>query len=100
MTCDDRRPNGERRALPLGEHCVEWLGSPQTSCTGAKDCDAWTPGRQPASVCMYGEVRRQPTWSGMTRRAGRRRASGRGSTQFDFDLAMLEQLKLKILLQK
>jgi hypothetical protein len=61
--------SGGRRARPMDERHVDCPEIPLTSCTGANARGARTPGRGPASACVYGAVRWRPTWR-------RRRSAG------------------------
>jgi hypothetical protein len=84
-----------RRARPVGERHVDCLGNPLTPCTEANARSARTPGRGPASACVYGEVRWHPTWR-------RQRSAGdvaRGGAQvvFHFSLEPVDQDLLKFL---
>jgi hypothetical protein len=87
-----------QRARPVGERHVDCPGSPLTSCKRANTRGARTLGRGPASSCVYGEVRWRPSCADDAARA-MSRARAR-LIPIEFQLALFEQSKLSISLQK
>jgi hypothetical protein len=79
--------SGGQRARPVGERHVDGPGSPLTSCTGANTRGARTPGRGPALVCVYDDVRR---WADVAEHDVARAARARGPAPKPFGIALFE----------